>query len=55
MHFISDFDLNLIGDISTDKFCFKWFTYVFHIFHSLSHRGVEAMRDLIVKVLYGIA
>ena len=48
---ISDCDRNLIGDVSTGEFrpivpnCLR--EDVFNIFHSLSHPGVGAMRDLI--------
>ena len=53
MSFISDCDLNLIGDVSTGEFrpilpnCLL--KDVFNIFHSLSHSGVRATRDLICK------
>ena len=55
MHSISDCNLNLIGDVSTSEFqpivpnCLH--KEIFNIFHSLSHPGVKATRDLI---LYGL-
>ena len=53
MRSISDCDLNLIGDVSTGEFrpivpnCLR--KDVFNIFHSLSHPGVRATRDLLCK------
>ena len=53
MRSISDCDLNLIGDVSTGEFrpivpnCLR--KDVFNIFHSLSHPGVRATRELICK------
>ena len=54
MRSISDCDLKLIGDVSTGEFrpivpnCLLR-KEVFNIFHSLSHAGVKATRNLICK------
>ena len=61
MRSISDCDLNVIGDVSTtnfDQLLIPNYLHkdVFNIFHSFSHPGVRATRDLISKCFaYGLA